>query len=193
MADHDDPCAGAALDALLDLDAPTPSEGFDAAFAARFALERALDADQPAPGAGFDDSFAARLTLERLLDADEPTPREGFDAVVAERLARERGAVVHADDHGPSTRGRSGGGRLLTFPRRGWVAVAALAAAAALSIVALRPSAPPAPPPAELGLLAHLDLLADYDTLTLLDAVEDEETFLLVAQLDALDDEEGRP
>ena len=51
----------------------------------------------------------------------------------------------------------------------------------------------PTTPPAELGMLANLELLEVYDELEVLDGISDDETFELVAMLHTLDEEEPRP
>lgn len=184
----------AALDRLLAVDRVEPSAGFDAVFAARLAgeagdvegrLDALLDADGAAPSAGFDAGFAARLAgeagdgegrLDALLDADGVAPSAGFDARVLAAVADE-----------PAS------GRLLLFPRR-WAVGAigvALAAAAALAlwVVASRDGASGEVPAGELAMMHHLDLLEVYDELRVLDGIEDDETFELVAMLHRLDEE----
>ncbi|MEZ4432723.1 MAG: hypothetical protein R3F65_09940 [bacterium] len=145
-------------------------------------LDRLLDADAPEPGAGFDARFFVRLAavgaadLDAALDADAPGPGPGFDERVRAAIAAEQ----------------TQGARVLRFPRR-WVVGAVLAAAAALLWVFARAGGAPEVPASELGLLAEMELLEVYDEMQVLDGIEDDETFELVAMLHTLDDEEALP
>ncbi|MCB9540906.1 MAG: hypothetical protein H6703_00475 [Myxococcales bacterium] len=177
------------LDRLLDADAPEPGEGFDARFFGRLAaegaadLDSALDGDAPGPGAGFDARFFERLAaegaadLDAALDADAPGPGAGFDERVRAAIAAEEAK----------------GARVLRFPRRWAVGAVLAAAAAALLWVFARAGGAPEVPASELGLLAEMELLEVYDEMQVLDGIEDDETFELVAMLHTLDDEEALP
>lgn len=171
MTDRTDPRdRDALLDALLDADRPEPSPDFDDRFRARLAAERAASADPPP-----DPREAA---LDRLLDADRPEPSPGFDDRFRARLARERRAG--------RLRGR---GRV-----RPWLGALGLAAAAAVAAFvvwprAVTPDREPFGAGADPELLAHLDMLEVYGEIEALEALEDEETFELIARLDRLETE----
>lgn len=100
--------------------------------------------------------------LDRLLDADRPEPSPGFDARFRRRLRAPR--------------------------RRRRVAVVALAALAAALVLWLRRPVEPVVPPDDAPMIAHLELLEHYGELEVLEALEDPETFELVAKLDELEE-----
>jgi hypothetical protein len=164
------------LDALLALDRPVPTAEFDARVRAAIAADEAaldalLAADAPVPSPGFDARVRAALGdgLDGVLAADRPAPSPGFDARVRAGLRAER-------------RGR-----------RGWWIAGALAAAAAVALFFVAPRGEAElDPEADPALLAHLDLLEVYGEVEALDALEDEETFDLVASLDDVN-AEGTP
>jgi hypothetical protein len=157
-----------------------PSEGFDARFWARFEAERA-ETEQSADAA-----------LERALDlaypADSDGPGSGFDARFDEALEAE----LRETSRLKAGHRRSGRARDRTQPRRAraprrrtWALVGAFAAAA-LAVV-WWPSRETPPTEDALQMMADLELLEAYDTLEVLDALEDEATFELVASLHELD------
>lgn len=197
----------AGLDDLLDADRPEPGAGFDARLLARLEaeggadLDALLDADQPAPGTDFDARFFERFAathgpgLDDLLDADRPSPGDDFDASFLARLAAEHQQATEPEG-APEP---SDGARVLRFRRR-WAAIGTavgtlMAAAAALALWLLPTQTGLDDLSSdELGLLANLELLEVYDELQMLDALEDEATFEMVAQLHTIESaEEGTP
>ena len=149
------------LERLLDLDAPTPSEGFDAELSQALANAR----------------LAEDEALDALLGLDQPRPSAGFDGRVQAALARAR---AEEDQEAPKT------AKVLPFVRRRaslWVGLAAAAAVAAFVLPTLWRRAEPVPDQ-DVAMMAHLELLEAYDELAVLDGIEDADTFDLLLELD---------
>ncbi len=157
-------------------------------------LDHLLDQDQPEPSGGFDERFWHRWSqadvegeVEDLVDADRPEPSPGFDARAAERLSAVTGSGRPErlrQPPRPQPRRRR---------RRWWGAAAATLAAGALAaamLLSVGADAPLPEAPQQLAMLANLELLEDYGPIEVLDALEDPETFELVAMLDELEKEE---
>ena len=175
------------LDDLLDVDAPRPRDAFDAQFASRWETERCqppapdldalLDLDHPAPRAGFDARFQARLTQASRTPAADSTPVAASPTRSAEVIPMARPQAV-----------RTGHSRHRRWPR--WLAaLPALAAAAVLALFVGQDFRGDEPDAADLAMMAELELLEVYGEMQLFDALEDEETFEVVAMLHVLDEE----
>jgi hypothetical protein len=189
--------------ALLALDRPVPSAGFDERFADRLTalriIERAeaLEAAEPGPAA------AEIGRLDRLLALDDPEPSATFDASLRHRLRQ-----AQTEDAGLRTVAADVL-RLPALPQRSWPNLdRALSAAprwrrnafvttvlAAAALVATfwfaRKVEDLNPPDEELDMVAHLDLLEQYDELEAFEALRDEDVFEAVAALDTLMAEGG--
>ncbi|MCK6572949.1 hypothetical protein L6V77_17855 [Myxococcota bacterium] len=190
---------------LLALDRPEPGPDFDARFSDRLAalkiIERAEHIEAAAPA--MEPEVAGRL--DRLLAVDCPEPSPMFDAHLRHRLRQaqteDAGLRTVAGDvlrlpalpqrHWPSLdRAVAAGPRW----RRNFKVTAALAAAAlAVTFWFAGKVEDLTPPDEELDMVAHLDLLEQYDELEAFEALRDEDVFETVAALDTLLDESEGP
>lgn len=175
----------ARLDALLSLDAPTPSAEFDARFAERLAGQRLIERVHV-------DEAAAAIEapgLDALLTRDQPTPSADFDARFRFYLRR-----VMVEDGGLRTVAPEAlrvpalpprGHHFTTLPAPGTspftmrrvYGLGALAAAGVFGLWLMgAPSDTPVtgdatPPPEALPLVAHLDLLESLDAVEHIEAL----------------------
>ncbi len=144
-------------------------------------LDTLLNADLPEPSSHFDARFWTRFAqeadtdaavLDGLLGVDAPEPSIGFDAVFRCRFAQR---ATPWRWRRPATMG---------------LALVGMAAAAVMFL--LLPAEIPAPvvPTVDPAMVAELELLELYDELQVLDALEDAETFELIAALHTLPSED---
>lgn len=193
----------ARVEALLALDEPEPGPDFDRRFFDRLAALRIIERTEAqeveelasAPEAG-------GPALDTLLAADAPEPSGAFDFHFRARLRGEvftdvslrrgpdsplRVPGLPPAEYAPDQRLRSAGPRR---PVRVSVLIAAAAAFVAGFLWFTEPDAPVEagdPPDEELGMVAHLELLENFDEVAALEALEDDDTFELVASLDRLE------
>ncbi len=145
------------LDGLLDSDAPEPSEGFDQQFWHRF--------EQADPEA----------QVEALVESDRPRPSAGFDRRVHDQLGAER--------RRPPRRMRRRG----RWAAAGVATLAAVALAAAMLLSVTPGQSPTETPPTHLEFMANLEFVEALPQLEVFDAIQDEETFEMVAMLHELE------
>ena len=191
---------------LLALDAPEPSPDFDERFRDRLTalriIERAerVDVDEVEQVEEADGpSRSAAAKLDALLAVDQPEPSAGFDAGMRFRLRREMAAdtdqrMTSADvlripalpHHEMPI--LDAARKSKPFSRAGFIRVAILAAASLAATVWFTLKEQELDPPdEELAMVAHLDLLENYEEVETYDALEDEDTFEVVAALDTLE------
>ena len=180
---------------LLALDRPEPSADFDESFLDRLTALRII---QHAEMLEADEPEVLDSRLDALLSSDRPLPSTGFDRTYRNRLRREMAAdsglrMPAADllrvpslpkhDSPMFQRLRQGS----PFTRRKFAVVAVMAAASLIvTFWFAQQEQALQPPDEELAMVAHLDLLENYEEVEVFEALRDEDVFDVVASLDSL-------